>query len=425
MSGSEAMQNPSLTGLQAGDNERSEFTNPLMVDYQNGLTPDQLIVEPDNRWQRILGRFSRPVAAVLFMATVSAGVASCGASQEGSSSKIAPNQSAECVSNSEYLANQNATGPDSFFPSLYDSNHELISASSAERVIINEVCNDVRTLATFSAINELFQNQTLPNTDIVNRIAKLESNYTANSKSRKQAERDVITLLKSGLVPNNSFAITAGQISQLKAEKKGTVITGISLASPKLNSSSLEGYTLNPNPDNTNITKSERDFYYKLSSLILIAPDGTIYFNDLISENPSSAQFGVSNTRVNTTPNGTQNTQAFQGTGNNQGVSQGSVPESNPNGPQPGPGNGPNGAGTTPEAGPGQGNTPGTGGGGNQGGGETPTTITSSTVPVTTSPTTTPNTIPSTTIPTSTTTTTLAPKPPSPCNSNDGQVCPP
>ena len=88
---------------------------------------------------------------------------------------------------------------------------------------------------------------------------------------------------------------------------------------------------------------------------------------------------------------GTQNTQAFQGTGNNQGVSKGKTPESNPNGPNQGPGAGPNGAGTTPEAGPGQGNTPGTGG--NQGGGgETTTTVTSSTVPVTT------------TIPTSTTT---------------------
>ena len=105
---------------------------------------------------------------------------------------------------------------------------------------------------------------------------------------------------------------------------------------------------------------------------------------------------------------GTQNTQAFQGTGNNQGVSKGKTPESNPNGPNQGPGAGPNGAGTTPEAGPGQGNTPGTGG--NQGGGgETTTTVTSSTVPVTAIPTTTTTQPPTTTTMQPPTTTTTQP----------------
>ena len=158
----------------------------------------------------------------------------------------------------------------------------------------------------------------------------------------------------------------------------------------------------------------------KLDMLILIGEDGTIYFNSLISKNVVSAQFTVSNTKVNTTPKGSQNIQAFQGTGNNQGVSRGTVPESYPNGPEQGPGKGPNGAGATPEAAPGQGKTPGTGGG---------ETITSSTAPINTSETgsgeTTTTVITSTTVPviSTTTTTSTASKPPSPCDPNTGQVC--
>ncbi len=380
--------------------------------------------------------FRKMVTVVALGATVLAG---CGRSTTGGGSTPSKSeQSATVLTEEQCLSTPESnslslktSSPEAFFPSLSTSKGELDTASEAESTLIETICSNDTSLAVFAALNEYYTAATLPNGDLPSRVKQLHDLWQTDPTALEKAKKDVYTLLTYGIKPTENFAVTAGAVNQLVANRQNGRITGVSLIQPDINSSAttLKGYLLNFNIDNNNLSAVQKNNAEKLDMLILIGEDGTIYFNSLISKNVVSAQFAVSNTKVNTTPKGSQNIQAFQGTGNNQGVSRGTVPESNPNGPKQGPGNGPSGAGTTPEAGPGRGNTPGTGGG-NQSSGETTTTITSSTVPVVTIPPTTTTTAPestttTTTAPESTTTTTTVPdtKGKEPCNPNLGETC--